>query len=44
VWNDLLGISESNPPFAPAYAHVRDIMTDAISRWVNDVKSGSFPK
>jgi len=44
VWNDLLGISESNPPFAPAYAHVRDIMTDAISRWVADVKSGSFPE
>jgi len=44
VWNDLLGISESNPPFAPAYANVRDIMTDAISRWADDVKSGSFPK
>ncbi len=44
VWNDLLGISESNPPFAPAYAHVRDIMTDAISSWVADVKSNSFPK
>ncbi len=44
VWNDLLGISESNPPFAPAYANVRDIMTDAISRWAEDVKSGAFPK
>ncbi|MDQ6981740.1 MAG: 3-methyl-2-oxobutanoate hydroxymethyltransferase [Mariprofundus sp.] len=44
VWNDLLGISESNPPFAPAYAHVRDTMTDAISRWVADVKSSRFPE
>jgi len=44
VWNDLLGISESNPPFAPAYAHVRNIMKDAISSWVADVKSNSFPK
>ncbi len=44
VWNDLLGISESNPPFAPAYANVREVMTDAISRWASDVKSGRFPE
>ncbi|GAV19512.1 3-methyl-2-oxobutanoate hydroxymethyltransferase [Mariprofundus micogutta] len=44
VWNDLLGISESNPPFAPAYANVRETMTDAISRWAADVKGGVFPK
>jgi 3-methyl-2-oxobutanoate hydroxymethyltransferase len=44
VWNDLLGISESNPPFAPAYANVREVMTDAISRWAKDVKSGCFPE
>ncbi len=43
VWNDLLGISESNPPFAPAYANVRSIMSEAISRWAKDVKSGQFP-
>jgi len=43
VWNDLLGISESNPPFAPAYANVRSIMSDAIARWATDVKSGQFP-
>ena len=43
VFNDLLGISESNPPFAPAYANVREIMLDAISRWSADVKSGRFP-
>lgn len=44
VFNDLLGISESNPPFAPAYANVREIMTDAISRWSADVKSSRFPE
>jgi len=43
VWNDVLGISAANPPFAPAYADVRGVMTDAISRWANDVKSGHFP-
>jgi 3-methyl-2-oxobutanoate hydroxymethyltransferase len=44
VFNDLLGISESNPPFAPAYAQVREVMKDAIARWSKDVKSGKFPK
>ncbi|ATX80211.1 ketopantoate hydroxymethyltransferase [Mariprofundus aestuarium] len=44
VFNDLVGISESNPPFAPAYANVREVMSEAISRWASDVKSGSFPK
>jgi 3-methyl-2-oxobutanoate hydroxymethyltransferase len=43
VFNDLLGISESNPPFAPAYTNVRETMLDAISRWSADVKSGRFP-
>ena len=44
VFNDLVGISESNPPFAPAYADVRKVMSDAIARWSADVKSGQFPK
>ncbi|PJA33063.1 MAG: 3-methyl-2-oxobutanoate hydroxymethyltransferase, partial [Zetaproteobacteria bacterium CG_4_9_14_3_um_filter_53_7] len=44
VFNDLVGISESNPPFAPAYADVRTVMSDAIARWSADVKSGQFPK
>jgi len=44
VWNDVLGISASNPPFAPAYANVREIMIDAIKHWASDVKSGHFPK
>ena len=44
VWNDLLGISASNPPFAPAYADLRTTMSQAISRWSADVKSGQFPK
>ncbi|WP_167631111.1 3-methyl-2-oxobutanoate hydroxymethyltransferase [Mariprofundus ferrooxydans] len=44
VWNDLLGISASNPPFAPAYANLRQIMSDAVSRWADNVKSGRFPE
>jgi len=43
VWDDLLGISESNPPFAPAYADIRQSTLDAIARWAGDVKQGRFP-
>lgn len=44
VWHDLLGLSEKNPPFAPAYTHLREQITTAIDAWSNDVKSGAFPK
>ncbi len=44
VWHDLLGISKRNPPFAPAYANVRQVMNDAIRQWTNDVRNGRFPK
>ena len=44
VWHDLLGLSEKNPPFAPAYTNLREQITTAISAWSNDVKSGAFPK
>jgi len=43
VWHDLLGLSEKNPPFAPAYANLRNIITSAISRWADDVRSGKQP-
>jgi len=43
VWHDLLGISEQNPPFAPAYAQLRGLMREAIARWADDVRTGAFP-
>lgn len=43
VWHDLLGISESSPPFAPAYANIRQATTDAIARWSDDVRQKRFP-
>lgn len=43
VWHDLLGLSEKNPSFAPAYADLRSIITAAIERWASDVRSGAFP-
>jgi len=44
VWHDLLGLSEKNPPFAPAYADLRKQISSAISSWGSDVRSGKFPK
>jgi len=43
VWHDLLGLSEQNPPFAPAYATLRNTITDAVEHWVDDVRKGKFP-
>ena len=44
VWHDLLGISEKNPPFAPAYTNLREQIITAISSWSSDVHEGKFPK
>jgi 3-methyl-2-oxobutanoate hydroxymethyltransferase len=44
VWHDLLGLSEKNPPFAPAYTNLRQQITTAISTWSDDVRDGKFPK
>lgn len=44
VWHDLLGLSEKNPPFAPAYTNLRKQITTAISAWSDDVRGGKFPK
>lgn len=43
VWHDLLGLSETNPPFAPAYADLRKRIIRAVSHWCDDVRAGSFP-
>jgi len=44
VWHDLLGLSESNPSFAPAYGNLREQITSAIAAWSADVRKGTFPK
>jgi 3-methyl-2-oxobutanoate hydroxymethyltransferase len=43
VWHDLLGLSEKNPPFAPAYVNLREQITSAINAWSDDVRHGIFP-
>jgi len=40
VGHDLLGLNESNPPFAPAYTNIRQQMIDTIAQWSDDVRQG----
>ncbi|MCF6208483.1 MAG: 3-methyl-2-oxobutanoate hydroxymethyltransferase [Ghiorsea sp.] len=39
VWHDVLGLSESTPPFVQPYADLRKDAVTAISRWANDVRA-----
>jgi 3-methyl-2-oxobutanoate hydroxymethyltransferase len=45
VLHDMLGLSfsRSKPRFVREYAPLRDAITDAISRYADDVRSGAFP-
>jgi len=43
VWHDVLGLNASNPPFAPAYANLRQDMIHAIETWANDVRKRGVP-
>jgi 3-methyl-2-oxobutanoate hydroxymethyltransferase len=44
VVHDVLGITkEFKPRFLRRYAELHDIMTDAVQRYVADVKSRDFP-
>src|SRR5918912_2612249 len=44
VIHDLLGLSFGKQPrFVRQYASLRETMTDAISRWAEDVRAGAYP-
>lgn len=44
VVDDMLGKNDGfNPKFLRRYANLHEIMTDAVGRYVSDVKSGDFP-
>ncbi len=44
VLHDLVGMTFGRQPrFVRQYASVRDVMTEAIQNWTNDVKSGEYP-
>jgi 3-methyl-2-oxobutanoate hydroxymethyltransferase len=45
VIHDILGLCEKySPKFVKKYADVNAVMTDAVSRYIADVKGGEFPK
>ncbi|MEM4440855.1 MAG: 3-methyl-2-oxobutanoate hydroxymethyltransferase, partial [Desulfurococcaceae archaeon] len=43
VITDVLGLTETPPPFAKAYADLRTIVVNAVRRYVEEVKNGAFP-
>jgi 3-methyl-2-oxobutanoate hydroxymethyltransferase len=43
VWHDLLGLYDWRPRFAQAYAHLKPTITDALSRYSDDVRTRRFP-
>ena len=43
VWQDLLGLNPAPPKFVSPYADLRSVMTDAVTAWSADVRSGTFP-
>ncbi|MGC8982921.1 MAG: 3-methyl-2-oxobutanoate hydroxymethyltransferase [Desulfurococcaceae archaeon] len=43
VITDLLGLTENPPPFAKAYANLREVIVSAVRKYVEEVKSGAFP-
>jgi 3-methyl-2-oxobutanoate hydroxymethyltransferase len=45
VWHDMLGYYEGHAPrFVKRYAELGDAITDALSRFAEEVRSGSFPE
>jgi 3-methyl-2-oxobutanoate hydroxymethyltransferase len=44
VYTDMLGITtDFSPRFVRRYAHLREIMTESISHYLEDVKNNQFP-
>ena len=43
VINDILGLTDFTPKLAKQYVNLKDIMTQAVTAYREDVKSGQFP-
>ncbi len=44
VLHDLVGLSFGRlPRFVRQYANIREVMTEAVQNWMEDVKSGNYP-
>jgi 3-methyl-2-oxobutanoate hydroxymethyltransferase len=45
VWHDMLGYSEGHAPrFVKRYAEIGDAITEALGRFAEEVRSGTFPE
>jgi len=45
VWHDMLGFYEGHAPrFVRRYAELGDLIVDALARYAEDVRTGSFPE
>jgi 3-methyl-2-oxobutanoate hydroxymethyltransferase len=42
VLHDVLGLTETLPPFAKVYVDLKSIIVDAVRRYVEEVKTGVF--
>ena len=44
VLHDLVGMTFGRQPrFVRQYANIREVMSDAVTRWMEDVKNGNYP-
>ena len=43
VFTDVVGLSESSPPFAEQFGDVRGEVADAVDDYIDAVESGEFP-
>jgi 3-methyl-2-oxobutanoate hydroxymethyltransferase len=44
VWQDLAGLTEGpRPRFVKAYADLRTTLTDAVTAWADEVRTGAYP-
>ncbi len=44
VTADFLGLSNTQPPFAKAYVNMRQIITDAVRDFTQEIREGKFPE
>ncbi len=45
VWHDMLGYYEGHAPrFVKRYADLGSVITDALQRYAEEVRSGTFPE
>ena len=43
VFHDVVGLSDSPPPFAKRYVNAREVLLEAVRRYVEEVRKGLFP-